>query len=1089
MNASWSGKWKKTMMTGLAAVMICMGALGGGGPAAADGPAVTLNASTGALNFTYGTVTLAKGSGTALTGIRHRTLGGGSGLWNDTAVSASTVKKGHTTYGQTWGSGQTLAELETTVATKYDGTLTISQNADTQTGGISGVQWGLVVPDTYDLILPVLGGIRLTAESPDAAYGFQQFDYPNIWEAQMFIIQGSGGGMLVHGDDDARFFKSLHVKHENGNFYVGVETYAPAPFAQVRKAVSTGWRLKAYTGDWVNGATLYRTWADKKFDLSKLSKLQPAWAKDVQFTVLTDLEDAQTLSALAQEVEPSQTLLVVPGWREDPYDVDFPDYTPKAGIAAKIQAAQALGFKVMLYVNIFGVDPNNPAFASMQPYQVKDPFSLQPVFSEYTAGSSHIKFAQINPASQAWRTLFVGKMVQLVQSLHPDGIHLDQSLLMYNDANGTIDGRNMLQGNIALHRELREQLPSNVALGGESLNEITTRYESFAQRHAYGIFSQTGTWDDGKIDQVVPASSAIFAPYTTIYGHPDHANPLTEDYFIAWHKVVQNRLGAIPMLTRPNYAQVANPSPLMAQLFAEARWYQDNKPQIDFSQWDGNSLFAFKTASGKSAKYERDAFGEKLTAYGAGSTGGDVGVLRYLYGSDSVTLPGRIPGWYLYDSTKLFGLNPDKTYLYDAEPRDQAAFHIDGMPADVAMKSVAVHTNHTVLSLQDLQQPAAVDFLNYAGPIRAGEKLADGTVHQTATSFSSVGGFSYSFAQGGTVQHWGDRILAHPPYSGVWQGGHTWLEFDVTLPADRTPTFETGVQLGSEVNVASSDGVTFKVYAWEKAAPAATRPVLSTQQFSHSATPTPVSLDLSSFKGKEVTIRMETHPGTTVDNDSAVWVAPHVALAQTGAARSVDLTLVSPRQLASVASASGLATYTSLGANRYKITAPATDQVYLIYSAGGAVTLPLSLSAQPFDSNLQFEDGSTAPPQDPFGGKVGTGVVLGVQKQGLDAHPPQHGQTRVDYVVTLPSGGAKLTGFAGIKDGAEDSQGVGFRVAVNGSERWSDDLQPGGAWTPFSVSLSAYAGKTVVVTLITDSLGDYGYDWAFWGEPKLEALP
>ncbi|MGO4370942.1 hypothetical protein AB4Z21_09105, partial [Paenibacillus sp. MCAF20] len=237
------------------------------GFASASSALVTLNSSTGAINFTYGSVSLALGNSSPLTGIRHLSL---TNLWNNSSVSSSAIKKGHTTFGQTWGAGSTRAELETTVATKYDGTLTVSQHADSAAQGISGIQWGLIVPDSYDLIIPVLGGIRLTADSPDAAYGFQQFDYPNIWEAQMFIIQGEGGGMLVHANDDARFFKTLHVKHENGNFYVGMETHSPAPFQETTRAVSTDWRLRAYEGDWVNGATKYREWGTR-------SLICPSW--------------------------------------------------------------------------------------------------------------------------------------------------------------------------------------------------------------------------------------------------------------------------------------------------------------------------------------------------------------------------------------------------------------------------------------------------------------------------------------------------------------------------------------------------------------------------------------------------------------------------------------------------------------------------------------------------------------------------------------------------------------------------------------------------------------------------------------------
>ncbi len=1077
-------KSKKPMILSLALVLVLVCGLFNG-MASANEAKVTFNPNTRNVDFTYGNVEMTYGSGSQLTGIRHKTL---SNLWNGSATSAIDVKKGHSTLSQIWGSGSTRAELETTVSAKYDGTLTVSQNADTQAPGITGVQWGLIIPDTYDLVIPVLGGIRLTAESPDAAYGFTQFDYPNVWEAQFFLVQGANGGLLVHANDDAHFFKSLHVKHENGNFYVGMETYRPAPFDQAIKAESTDWRLRAYAGDWVNGANLYREWADRKFDLSKLSRLQPAWTKEIRFTVLTDLEDASMLEELAEKVIAEQTLLVVPGWRLDPYDVDFPDYTPKPDIAAKIQAAQALGYKVMLYVNIFGVSPDNPAYAAMQPYQVKDPFTGQPVYSEYTAGSEHIKFAQINPASQAWRQLFVDKMEELVDEVQPDALHLDQSLLMYNDANGLIDGKNMMQGNLALHRDLRERLPANIALGGESLNEITTRYEAFAQRHAYGIFAPSGTWDDSKIDQVVPASSAILAPYTTIYGHPDHANPLTEDYFLAWHKVVQNRLGAIPMLTRPNFGQIANPTPLMELFLGEAKWYQDRKPEASFSNWTTGTLFSFRMADGRTATYERGVSGEKLVSRGPGEPAGGTEILRYVYGVDSVVLPGTIPGWYLYDETKLFGLNPDKTYVYSNVTRDPNAFHVYELPSDVGTKRLSVKTNHTLLSLQDKQTADVVDFLDYPGPIRAGEKLSDGTVHQTASPFSSENGFSHTFSQGGTVQHWGDRMLAHPPYMGQWQGGHTWLEFDVQLPAGRVPMFTAGVQLGSEQNVQSSDGVTFEVYAWEKDAPPETRPVLSMEQFSRSATPTPVELDLASLQGKEITLRLETHPGATVDNDSAVWVTPRIDLEpDAGQPRIASLKLVSPQPLTSVVSSAGSAQTTDLGNHRYEIAAPATGTLYLIHSSAGTAQLPLSLKEEPFDSSLLFENGTESPPQGPFGGIPGTGAVLGVQKQGLDAHPPQRGQTHVDYVVKLPaSGTAALSGFAGIKDGADDSQGVGFRIAVNGAELWAEDVMPGTAWTPVDVSLADYAGETVVLTLITDSLGDYGYDWAFWGEPEIK---
>ncbi|MFD1904035.1 hypothetical protein ACFSQ7_08065 [Paenibacillus rhizoplanae] len=76
------------------------------------------------------------------------------------------------------------------------------------------------------------------------------------------------------------------------------------------------------------------------------------------------------------------------------------------------------------------------------------------------------------------------------------------------------------------------------------------------------------------------------------------------------------------MLTRPNLGQIANPTPLMEQLLDEAGWYQSAQPTADFSNMSDPTLFAFRTANGGSAKYVRDSYGEKLTAYDGNPSGG-----------------------------------------------------------------------------------------------------------------------------------------------------------------------------------------------------------------------------------------------------------------------------------------------------------------------------------------------------------------------------------------------------------------------------------------------------------------------------------
>lgn len=92
-------KSKKPMILSLALVLVLVCSLFNG-TASANGAKVTFNPNTRKVDFTYGNVTMTYGSGSALTGIRHKTL---SNLWNGSATSAIDVKKGHSTLSQVWG--------------------------------------------------------------------------------------------------------------------------------------------------------------------------------------------------------------------------------------------------------------------------------------------------------------------------------------------------------------------------------------------------------------------------------------------------------------------------------------------------------------------------------------------------------------------------------------------------------------------------------------------------------------------------------------------------------------------------------------------------------------------------------------------------------------------------------------------------------------------------------------------------------------------------------------------------------------------------------------------------------------------------
>lgn len=123
--------------------------------------------------------------------------------------------------------------------------------------------------------------------------------------------------------------------------------------------------------------------------------------------------------------------------------------------------------------------------------------------------------------------------------------------------------------------------------------------------------------------------------------------------------------------------------------------------------------------------------------------------------------------------------------------------------------------------------------------------------------------------------------------------------------------------------------------------------------------------------------------------------------------------------------------------------------------------------------------------------KVAQAVCGGAARSALWEHPPVSGSAVIDYLVPVPPGlrGIRLRFSIGIRDGAElpKDRFIAFRVLVNGWKLWSrvKNTHP---WEEFDVELPQLSSDVARIEFITDGLGDNRWNWAVWGQPKLEAI-
>ncbi len=961
------------------------------------------------------------------------------------------------------------------------GDLLLTQSGESTLKKLSGISWGIAdIPDHFEVLVPGCGGQRFSDKAPA---GRREFNYPMKWEASFVLIQGRAGGFLIRADDDPPRYKDLVVEHARHAFRLRFESRNLAPFENRDRIESCRWRLTAYRGSWRTGAAIYRRWAGAHHHRVPLSRQQPAWAQAIRF-VVTIGSNAPLLSELARRCHPAQTLLYVPWWRRDGYDRNYPDYTAATNFDAFVSEAHRLGFRVMAHVNYFGCHPENPVYARVSQAHLRDPFTGKLRWWEWPARPP-IKFAYINPASRLWRELFVERMRELVRRHNVDALHLDQTLCIYNDANGLVDGLTCLQGNLALHRELRAALP-HVALSGEGLNEITGQYEAFAQRHVWSMDHLHGTWDDRLIAMSHPVSSAVLTPYTQIYGYLGMANPANATAYVAWRRAYEP-FGVLPTYRRPDAVQLADPPPYVAEVLAHARFCQQHLPVPDFdTEWGREDLFVYRLTDGGRASFRRDngvAFVHSRRREEAQTEKSPIAnrqspmetLSRRIEGVNVAKVDGSVAGWPAYDAKRLFGLNPKQAYPWSKASRDLSSLHVSALPDGVVLEQAGIHARFARFRFRNLRDAGRILLWDFKGEVVPGVRFPDGTTrHGDALDFEDE-------LSAGMVHPLGEGLSFHPPWRGRLREGRpvTFIEFPLRLPKAATIVFESGVCL-REAAVGKSDGVTFRVLAMQG------DKTLSSEAHHDGPEARPLRLDLTPFAGAAVRLRLEVDAGPKSDPtyDWALMVAPQVAIENPAAPSARTIRLAGLKSVSTAFMGTNPVPLRVKADRTAKCSMPIPGTLILAFAEPPPVSIPCNLLQLKSDHHIVHGEGIERPAPNDVG-SVTSATCGGVARRALNLQPRPSGRALADWLLRLPDTPVKLATAIGVRDGSSSSS-VRFEVHVNGETQWSRSLVSGSGWWPVELDLAPWRGQPVLLTLATEAAGILGRDQAaVWATPRL----
>ena len=921
--------------------------------------------------------------------------------------------------------------------------LLIGQEGASDLAGVYGVQWGCGNLDVWDLdlILPARGGQIIGAEYPRTS---SNFGYPGIWETQLAIVQGQHGGFSVRSTDSTFQFKELHYARDLNSFALGFQTHNQAPFDSLTAAKSVTWRLNTHTGDWRVPAKEYRTWMEHTFNPRRLSDV-PSWVGEIGLVIIYAGLDGGFLDRLAELIDPAKTLLYVVGWRKDPYDVNYPDYTAREGFGRFVEAAHQHGFRVMPHTNLVGVSPYHPLYDKYRSSQSRDPFNGNLIGWRWGETDNPSRHAFINLADSLFRKLLVQRLSDVREKFGVDAFHLDISHVVVNDANGLIEGLHAAQGNVLLHKELAEAMPE-VVFSGERLHEVTFFRESFAQRPRLSPQAKAH-----------PISAFLFSPYTLAYGHLslpelDRAPQLYQEHFDSYES-----WGVLPTL-RLRFESLKPAYVGTHTLLSFARKWQQLGLKPNFEEaWESGTLFQYVGRDGEIANQRTTDTGS-VFVLPRGSTGYE----RVFAGKTQAITERSLPHWRAYNETTILGLNPNQSYLLSDAPRDFSQVHINALPEEVSVTETRVTKNAAMFRLERIRGSDDIDLLSNFHLVRTGIVL-------DRKEFALQRGATFS---PGEVSVSGIRkaaIAAHPPHRGV--SGDTFGEFTLAFP--ESPRINLEFDIGLQWNPVNSDGVTFIVSVQDKEV---------FRQHHDEPRWERIILDLTRYSGQNVVLRFTTNPGPAGNTgwDSAVWGEPKIV------AEPVDTPINVGFFLPTEPIKRLPAGIRSVGQRQYLLETALPAQILLFFEPGQQVVRPYNLRDAEFVAGLEF-DGIFR-----LGSAWGSGARRtansgGVRKETIFAHPPYDGETILQLLLALPQARNVTFAFSmGLGEGGSRSDGVLFKILLNGRSLFEQFIDTMG-WADAQISLVEHAGESVLLELVTHPAGSASYDKANWADLLITA--
>ena len=608
---------------------------------------------------------------------------------------------------------------------RKDGAMQVSVSGSYDKGGV----FGAVVPfgtiKSRNIVTPTLGGMKYFTGSP----AILTFGTPPYLEAPFCAVETGNGKSFGIWLEDPTFRPAFFaIARTEEGFAPTVEINTLIPYEDKTSVTAPPVFFNVFNGDWKAAATPFRNFYKNTFAKEIAIRDGVKWAKDI--FVLSGVEyklpDDENLAKYVSLYGKDKILMMTWNARADGWDMNLPEWTPRAGYVEGVARAQKHNIRTMAYVNICCANYYSDAWKKYNLdkifltrknsiYQYKNEENktgakaLNIGNDDYGAAPDLMKSITKGSClygdllSHLWREFHVNLMKKWYAETKTDANYEDTSGTTGDHGNGIVRGLSAGQGDAEQMRLLLQGQP-HVPNAGEFAPAAV----------AFGI-----TW---------PLN------YPTVYGN--HAFrisrlhrqvPLT-NYLYGYRQLLTDNRGYSDFL---KYLQSAVGDMVGGFGFIASNFILDNSvEEIEKSKsYDGFLHRRAKLFSEKNLQnyYPEGSYPENISAMYKGKDGiyslYDNGFLQEMRSPAGKALYGRVNGtnkvrsvlapvnWPFFNGKELSGLNPDEFYCLFSDI-DKTALYADTLPDGVYLETYFDTPSATFLKLNSKNHKETEFLLN-----------------------------------------------------------------------------------------------------------------------------------------------------------------------------------------------------------------------------------------------------------------------------------------------------------------------------------------------------------------------------------------